>query len=99
MEEVVFMFQVKRKERGLVSLEAWVDEGVLDIGEEEEKESLFSMPGSPWVPFSILSAVLNMGLQWRTMREERHKQENEGEHEEDKEMITDRRSLVDSSCN
>lgn len=63
MEEVVFMFQVKRKERGLVSLEAWVDEGALDAGEEEEKESLFSTPGSPWVPFSILSAVLNMGLQ------------------------------------
>lgn len=56
------MFQVKRKERGLVSLEAWVDEGALDAGEEEEKESLFSTPGSPWVPFSILSAVLNMGL-------------------------------------
>lgn len=55
------MLQVKRRERGLVSFEVWVDEGVLDAG-EDDKESLFSSPGSPWVPFSILSAVLNMGL-------------------------------------
>lgn len=62
MDEVVFMLQVKRSERGLMSLEDWVDEGVLDTGEEDDTESLFSSPADPCMPFSSFSAVLNMGL-------------------------------------
>lgn len=62
IDEVVFMLQVKRSERGLMSLDDRVDEGVLDTGEEDDTESLFSSPGDPWVPFSSFSAVLNMGL-------------------------------------
>lgn len=85
MDEVVFMLHVKRSERGLMSLEDWVDEGVLDTGEEDDTESLFSSPADPWVPFSSFSAVLNMGLGQRWWEETN---KGEGEQKEDKLLKT-----------
>lgn len=56
------MLQVKRRERGLVSLESWMGVGVLGPVEGENRESLFSSPAEPSVPFSSFSAVVSMGL-------------------------------------
>ena len=58
------MLQVKRSERGLLSLEVRPGVVVLGTVEVEDRESLFSSPAEPRVPFSSFSAVVNMGLSW-----------------------------------
>lgn len=68
MDDVVFILQVKRSERGLV-LSFADGGGVPSLGDEEERESLFSSPPpEPSVPpptpvFSALSALLSMDLE------------------------------------